>query len=273
MRGEFVDVGGARLYYYAAGSRGVGDPVLLLHGFPTSSHLWRDVVPLIPDGHRVVVCDLLGYGRSDRPAGRDVGIRAHAERAIALMDALGIERACVAGHDLGGGIAQAMAVRWPQRVSRMCLVSSVAFDGWPVREIKLARAMLPLTRHLPPTWLVSALRTDLLRGYVDAESGAHAIERYIKPFGTAEGRDAFVAHLTALDSAETEALVPRLKDLPCPVSVVWGAHDPFLPVSLGRRLHEAIPGSTLEIVAEARHAVPEDAPERVAAAIGTLLSR
>jgi pimeloyl-ACP methyl ester carboxylesterase len=273
MRGEFVDVGGARLYYYACGTRGAGDPVVLLHGFPTSSHVWRDVTPLLPEGHRVVVLDMLGYGRSDRPAGHEVAIRAHAERAIGLMDALGIERACVAGHDLGGGVAQAMAVRWPQRVSGLGLVSSVAFDGWPVREVKMARAMLPLTRHLPPTWLMSAMHSDLERGYADGEAGGHSIERYLKPFAGADGRDAFVAHLTALDASETDAMGPRLKDIPCPSAIVWGAHDPFLPVALGRRLHEALPGSTFDVVADARHFVPEDAPERVAAALTGLLAR
>src|SRR5688500_17555445 len=72
VRGEFLDLSGARLYYYAAGSHGDGDPVLFLHGFPTSSHLWQDVVPHVPPGHRVVVVDLLGFGRSDFPNGRDV---------------------------------------------------------------------------------------------------------------------------------------------------------------------------------------------------------
>src|ERR671917_498738 len=57
----------ARVYYYAAGTRGTGEPLVFIHGFPTSSHLWRDVVPLLPDGHRAIVIDLLGYGRSDRP--------------------------------------------------------------------------------------------------------------------------------------------------------------------------------------------------------------
>ena len=66
MRGEFVDVGGVRLYYFAAGTRGEGEPIIFLHGFPTSSHLWSSVVTLVPKGHRVVVVDLLGYGRSDR---------------------------------------------------------------------------------------------------------------------------------------------------------------------------------------------------------------
>src|SRR5918912_921207 len=219
MRGEFVDVSGVRLYYYAAGTRGTGEPVVFLHGFPTSGHLWNDVVPLVPAGHRVVVLDLLGYGRSDRPQGRPVGVRAHAERVIELFDALGINYACVVGHDVGGGIAQWLAVRFPQRVSRLCLVDSVAFADWPTRDVKLARAMLPLTRHLPPTWLLSILRTDMLRGYSEPERGAHSIERYIRPFASVEGRDTFMEHLLALDASDTAALAPRLADLVQPAAI------------------------------------------------------
>ena len=80
MRGEFVDIGGARLYYYAVGTRGAGEPIVLLHGFPTSSHIWSRVAPLLPNGHRVVVLDLLGYGRSDRPSGRPLGPRGRQHR-------------------------------------------------------------------------------------------------------------------------------------------------------------------------------------------------
>ncbi|MFL5576977.1 MAG: alpha/beta fold hydrolase [Gemmatimonadaceae bacterium] len=273
MRGEFVDVGGARLYYYAAGSRGVGEPIVFLHGFPASSHLWTRVVPLAPSGHRIVVVDLLGFGRSDRPLGRDVSIRGHAERTIALLDLLGINYACVVGHDVGGGVAQAMAVRWPQRVSRLCLVDSVAFDDWPTREVKLARATLPLTRHLPATWVLSILRTDLLRGYTDGELGEHSIDLYVKPFATPDGRDALVEHLQALDSAETTALAPRLASLVQPTALVWGAHDAFLPTTIARRLQTTIPGATLDVIPDARHFTPEEAPERVAGAIGELLRR
>ncbi|MBC7790009.1 MAG: alpha/beta fold hydrolase [Anaerolineae bacterium] len=114
MRGEFVDLGGARLYYYAAGTRGSGEPLIFLHGFPTSSHVWRDVVPLVPDGHRVVVVDLLGFGRSDQPLGRDVSIKGHADRVVQLLDSLRIERAAIVGHDVGGGIAQHLAIRHPR---------------------------------------------------------------------------------------------------------------------------------------------------------------
>lgn len=273
MRGEFIDVGGARLYYYAAGTRGGGEPIVLLHGFPSSSHLWAKVVRCLPDGHRVVVVDLLGYGRSDRPQGRPVGVRAHAERVVELLDVLGINFACVVGHELGGGVAQAMAVRWPARVAHLGLVNAVAYDDWPARELRLARAALPLTRHLPPTFLLSLLRRELLRGYAEQETGARSVERYLKPFASADGRDALVEHLLALDPTETAQLAPRLKDLVMPTLVLAGAHDPFLAPSVAERLAADIPGAALEVVPDGRHFLPEDAPRVVADAVARLLTR
>jgi pimeloyl-ACP methyl ester carboxylesterase len=273
VRGEFVDVGGARLYYYAAGSRGGGEPIVFIHGFPTSSHLWSDVVSLVPKGHRVVVLDLLGFGRSDPPGTADLSLRAHADRVVSLLDALGINYATIVGHDIGGGIAQSLAIRHPTRVARLLLINSVAFDAWPGREVKLVRATMPLTRHLPATWILSVLRADLLRGYVVSERGSHSIEQYVRPFASEAGRDTLVAHLAALDSGETKALEPRLKDIVAPTAIVWGAEDPFLPREIGQRLAEAIRGATLDVVPDIRHFTPEEAPERVAQALTSLLSR
>lgn len=272
MRGEFVDVAGKRLYYYAAGTRGAGEPIVLLHGFPTSGHLWADVVPHLPAGHRIIVLDLLGYGRSDRPGSAGVGIRAHADRTVALLDTLGVNFATVIGHDIGGAVALTMAVRHPQRVARLGLVSSAAFDEWPTRDVKVARAMAPLTRHLPPSWLVSVLRADLLRGYASPDQGAHSVERYVRPFAEADGRQVFFQHLHQLDPADTACLTPRLRDLVQPTAIVWGRHDPFLPVHIGERLHGAIPGSTLDIIEDGCHFIPEEAPQHVARALGRLLA-
>jgi pimeloyl-ACP methyl ester carboxylesterase len=273
VRGEFVDLDGARLYYYAAGTRGVGEPVVFLHGFPASGHLWTDVIPLMPAGHRLVVVDLLGYGRSDPPMGRSLSLRAHGERVIALLDALGIDRACIVGHDLGGGIAQSMAIEAPSRVSRLALVNSVAFSGWPTRDVRLARTVLRLAGNFAPQWLLAILRADLERGYADPSRAAHSIERFVRPFAGVEGRAAFMEHLHALDSRETRALAPRLGEITAPTAVMWGAHDPFLSVRLGRKLAAAITGATFEVIQGARHFTPEDAPRPVADGIAALLSR
>jgi pimeloyl-ACP methyl ester carboxylesterase len=273
VRGEFIDVEGARLYYYAAGTRGAGEPVVFLHGFPTSGHLWGDVVALMPPGHRLVVVDLLGYGRSDPPNGRPLSLRAHADRVLALMDTLGIGRACVVGHDLGGGVAQAMTIHAPDRVSRLALVDSVAFGGWPRRDLRIARALLRLTGRVAPRWMLAVLRADLERGYEAGERATHSIERFLRPFASPEGRRAFVEHLRALDARETRALAGRLGAISAPATVIWGAGDPFVSSTLARRLAEAIPGASLQILPGARHFTPEDAPRPGADALSALLAR
>jgi len=273
MRGEFLDLSNARIYYYAAGTRGAGEPIVFIHGFPTSSHLWSNLVPHAPKGHRLVVLDLLGYGRSDRPVDRGLGIADHATRTVELFDALGIDRACLVGHDIGGGIAQVMALRYPRRVSRLCLVNSVAFDAWPPRIVKLARALLPLTRVLPASVLVAALHARLLGGYVDRERGAHSVDLYLRPFASSEGRDVLLAHLKQLHNRETGVIADEVRTIDVPTSIVWGERDPFVPVSLAQRLHAAIPGSTVHVVSGACHFLPEESPGRLAEILAALMKR
>lgn len=272
MRGEFVDVGGARLYYYAAGTRGAGEPVVLLHGFPTSGHLWSAVIPHLPSGHRFVVVDLLGFGRSDRPGAHDVSVDAHADRIIALLDALGIDAACLVGHDIGGAVALSAALRHGERVSRLGLVATAAFDSWPTRDVRVVRATVPVTRHLPPSWMGSVLRSELLRGYVNRDHGGRSLDRYLHPFEDAEGRDAFFQHLQQLDPEHVDALTSRLGEVGQPAAVVWGRHDPLLPVKLAERIAAAMPHATLSVIEDGLHFTPEEQPQEVAASITALLA-
>lgn len=272
VRGEFVDVDGARLYYYAAGTRGAGDPVVFLHGFPTSGHLWADVIGQMPAGHRLVVVDLLGYGRSDPPAGRALTLRAHAARVVGLLDALGITTACVVGHELGGGVAQSLALDWPSRVSRLALIASATLDGWPARDVRVARLLLPLLRWLPASWLMPIVRAELERGYYDGVHATHSIDKYQRAFTSDVGRHVFLSHLAALDPREVTALGARLGEIVIPTAVIWGSHDPFLRMSLGARLASSISGATFDILSGARHFTPEEEPREVAEILGRLLA-
>ena len=273
MRGEFVEVDGARLYYYAAGSRGKGDPIVLLHGFPASSHLWREVVPLLPSGHRIIVSDLLGYGRSDRPGGHALSIAAHAGRVVGLLDALSIKRAAVVGHDLGGGIAQHLAVEDADRVSRLALIAAVGFDAWPPRELRMAKGALAFAKRMPAKPLMNALRRALKGAYEEEEHGAHSVDMYLRPFETPGGKEALIAHVGALDAEETMALAPRLKGIDVPTAVIWGAGDPFMPLAIGKKLQKAIPGATLDVLNDVMHYPPETAPESCAEILTAWLRR
>lgn len=271
MRGEFLDLAGRRLYYYAAGTRGSGEPVLFLHGFPTSSHLWNDVVRLMPGGYRLIVLDQLGFGRSDHPDGAAVSVSAHAARALAVLDALQVSRACVVGHDLGGAVAQWMAVHAPARVTRMALINSVGLDAWPRWRTRAARALVGIARHLPAPLLAGEAYASLLRGFADRDAGGHALDHFLRPFARRAGRDALLAHLAAQRPEETATL--SLGAVRAPTAVIHGAHDPFVPVAISRALQAAIPGATLDVIGDGSHFLPLDAPDRVAAAVAALLRR
>jgi pimeloyl-ACP methyl ester carboxylesterase len=277
VRGEFLDLHGTRLYYYAAGNRGAGEPVLFLHGFPTSSHLWSDVVPLMPAGHRIVVLDLLGYGRSDRPHSEPVDVPAHADRVAAVLDELRIERACIVGHGVGGGIAQSLAVRHASRVSGLGLIHSIGFDHGPTLAAPLPRAALPAARFLPPEIILGMVRRDLSRGYSDAARAAHSLDQYLRPFAGADGRTALLSHVRALTGGDTAKLATQVTaQLPAvrvPTAIVWGQHDPVTRLGDGRRLRDAIPGATLEVIPDARHFTPNESPRQIADAVGELLAR
>lgn len=272
MRGEFVDIGGQRMYYFAAGTRGEGVPVVLVHGFPTSSRLWQGVVRDFPAGHRLVVCDLPGFGRSD-PSPGSADCADHAAAVLRLMDDLRIARACLVGHGLGGGVAQVIAAQAPDRVSHLALIDSIAFGVAPRRMARLARLLLPVAAMLPPGLLAGLVQGSVRAGFVDPERSRLTLDTCLHPFTTAIGRDHLVQHLRALGRDVTADLVPRVASAGIPTTILWGAEDPFFPVALAHRLHAAIPGSTLEIVEDARHFLPEDAPERVLAALTALLRR
>ncbi len=272
MRGEFIDLAGARLYYYAAGTRGSGVPVVFIHGFPTSGHLWSDVAPLMPPGHRLVVLDLLGYGRSDRPLSRAVDAAAHADRVVALLDELRVERACLVGHGFGGGVAQSVAVSHPRRVSHLALVDSIAFDRWPIARLRASRAMLPLSPLLPPAFLLSRLRNEVERGYGDGVRAARSIDLYVRPFAGAEGIRALAAHIRGISISDRD-IASRLSSLDVPAAVVWGRRDRVLALDTGKALAHQIPGAKLTVIDDGHHFTPEETPRQVADAIAELLRR
>jgi pimeloyl-ACP methyl ester carboxylesterase len=139
--------------------------------------------------------------------------------------------------------------------------------------MRLARATLPITRRLPPAWLLSLVRTELERGFADPARATHSIDKFVRPFATVDGRNALARHLQSLDTKETAALGERLEEITCPTAVVWGGEDPFLPVAVGRRLAAAIPGASFEVIADARHFLPEESPRQVADALAVLLRR
>jgi (E)-2-((N-methylformamido)methylene)succinate hydrolase len=274
VRGEFVDVGGARLYYYAAGTRGAGDPLILLHGLFTSSHLWAGVVACLPLGHRTVILDHLGHGRSDPPPpGANLGLMGHADRTLALLDNLGVRRAALVGHGLGAEVAQAIAIRHPGRVTRLALINAAAIGAERALANRLLRALIPSAGALPGPLVLGALRRRLAAGYLDAARGARAIEHYLRPFAGAAGRDVIVAQLKALAEDDDAPLADGLSKITVPTIVATGDADPVATPQVAEALAACIPGATVEPIGAVGHYAPDESPEHTMRAIRHLLER
>jgi pimeloyl-ACP methyl ester carboxylesterase len=266
MRGEFVDVGGARLYYYAAGTRGAGEPVVLIHGCLTSSHLWSCVVPCLPEGHRTVVVDLLGHGRSDPPSGQPLTARAHADRLVRLLDALSIKRACLVGHGLGAAVANLVAI-YHSRVSRLCFVNASGSRNFRVPSL------LRGARYAPASLLLGTVRSRLRRGYVDAERANRSLDHYMRPFVGPGGHAILGAHLAALASDDDRQAMNIIPDAThTPTAIILGAADPFASVDDAKMVQAQNPATTVDVLSDAHYA-PEESPERVAQVITQLLER
>jgi pimeloyl-ACP methyl ester carboxylesterase len=130
-RKRFVGVGGARVAYYEEGH---GEPLLLVHGCPFSSFIWRRVIALLSPRFRCLAPDLLGLGDTETPPHADWSLGAQAATIVGLLDALGVERCHVVGHDHGGAVAQLLAAEHPERIDRLVIANAEAYDNWPSRE-------------------------------------------------------------------------------------------------------------------------------------------
>jgi pimeloyl-ACP methyl ester carboxylesterase len=114
------------------GRAGAGPSVLLIHGIPTSSYLWRNVAPrLVAAGREVITIDMLGYGASDKPVDADLGIAAQARLISRVLSQIEWQGGTVVGHDIGGGVAQLLAVDNRERVRNLIIVDSIAYDSFP----------------------------------------------------------------------------------------------------------------------------------------------
>jgi pimeloyl-ACP methyl ester carboxylesterase len=234
-------------------------PVLFLHGFPTSSFLWRAFLPMLPPVMRALAPDLLGAGDSDKPEDAQLGIEAQARYLGELLDALGLDRVAVVAHGHGGGTAQLLAIEG--RVEVLVLIDSIAFDGWPsepMRDLQrlVARGDALVDAFIGSVFDVGVRHRDRLAG--------EAVAEYRRPFAGRDGVRAFARWATSLDG---EGLVGREKDLAAldiPAFLLWGEDDPFVPVEVAERLNELIPRSSLALLPGCGHFLPEEAPQTIA---------
>jgi 2-hydroxymuconate-semialdehyde hydrolase len=238
---------------------GDGPPVVLLHGFPTFSHLWRDLVPMLAPRFRVIAPDLLGYGASSKPEdAASLTVPAQAEHVRTLLRRLDVPEYAVAGHDIGGGVAQLLAL--DGAVDVLVLLDSIAFDAWPIEAVRLLQEADPDAAD--QEFASNVVRTALDTGM--AEPGrltADDRDAYVRPW--TDSPPALLRAARAIDGVGLVGIEERLGALDVRALLVWGEDDRLLPPELAERLSDVLPGSTVALLPGCGHLVTEDASEAV----------
>lgn len=265
---ENVVIRGHRI---ACGIHGSGPPLVLIHGTPSSSAIWRNVIPpLAGAGYKVHFFDLLGYGLSERPWDPSVDTSMTGQVPIleGLLSHWGIESFHLIAHDIGGGIAQRFGVFYPHRLLSLTLIDVVSFDSYPSKRTKeqmdkglerLITANDEDHRAHFRAWLLSAVHDK----QKFADSGLDTFLDYISgPIGQGSLFQHQVRHY---DPRHTMEVADRLHELGnLPVQLIWGANDEWQVVDWAHKLKKAIPGSELQVLEDCGHFSPEDRPEDIA---------
>ena len=247
-----------------------GSPVLLLHGFPESSYMWRDLLPALAGaGLRAIAPDFPGYG--DSPVDPPGTWERHVEAVERFRRGLGIERAALVVHDWGGLIGLRWACEHPDAVEALVISNTGFFpDG---RWHGMARLM-----RTPGDGeeMMDNLNRDLLAASLRQSSRAmsdDAIDEYWKSFADEERRRGALELYRSGDFEKIAAYDGCLESLEAPALVLWGKNDEFAPVGGAYRFEKKLQNAEVLVIEEAGHFVFEDEPERCADAVAGFLSR
>ncbi|MEU7818769.1 alpha/beta hydrolase [Pseudonocardia sp. NPDC049154] len=249
---------------------GDGPAVVLTHGTPSSSVLWRDVVPALAADHTVYLWDLPGYGRSTTAPGVRPSVALHARTLAELVDAWGLRDPVLVGHDIGAATVLRAHLRHRVPARALALLDAAVLPPWTTPVAQHIQAHLDVYRTMPEHVFHELIRAHL--GTATHRPLGAATERaYLEPYAGEAGQQRYLDQVEGFDEADTRDVVAALGEVAVPTLVLWGEHDRWLPADAADRLTAAIPGSRRVVVPEAGHFLPEDDPATTAAELGRFL--
>ncbi|WP_175443078.1 alpha/beta fold hydrolase [Halofilum ochraceum] len=254
----------------AWGAVGDGPDVVLVHGTPTSSIIWNEVIERLQGRYRIHVLDLPGYGQSAQYEGQEVRLRSFARILAEFLVDRGLNHPHLVGHDFG-----AAAVMGAHLIEGRAAASITVADG-----VLLGPWGTPYSRHVRNHEAVFAAVPDYIHRASLAAHLATAVHRpmpptlqsaLIEPWTGSIGQPAYYRQVAQFDYEYTDWLESRYPQLDIPVGILWGEHDQWVAPSVGDRLCDLAPGSSLRILPDAGHFSMVDCPGLFARELDMLL--
>ena len=251
---------------------GEGAPLVMVHGTPFSSQVWRRIAPIAARFRRVHYFDLLGYGASEKREGQDVSLGVQNRLLAALLNHWragwnGAEPDVLA-HDFGGATSLRAALLNGCAYRSLMLVDPVAVAPWGSPFVRHVRQHEAAFAGVPP-YMHQAMLDAYLQGAAHRPLSREALRIYTQPWTGQSGQAAFYRQIAQMDQRYTDEVQSRYGELKCPVSILWGDEDEWIPVERGVELAGLIPGARLTRVRGSGHLMQEDAPEAI---VGALLA-
>lgn len=243
---------------------GSGPPIVLLHGTPSWSFLWRNVAKRLMQDWRVFIYDLPGYGYSEKLEKQDISIKAQARVLRDLLHYWNLldESVSIAGHDIGGAIVLAAHLLEGCYFSKIALVDAVILSPWITPTTRHQQEHLECYKTMP-THIYEQVALAHLRTAFYREPDEQTLKSYFEPWKGEKGQAAWYRKVEQFDESLTHQMEPMLQSLQTPVRLLWGEHDAWLELDVAKRAQAIIPGSELRFIPSAGHFSPEDNPDVV----------
>lgn len=248
------------------GKLGNGPALVAIHGTPFSSQVWRRIIPLLADRRTVYYFDLAGYGASEMRDGQDVSLGVQNRLLAALFNEWDLDRPDVLAHDFGGATALRAYYLNGLRYASLTIFDAVALAPWGSPFVQHVRQHEAAFSGMP-----DYMHRALLKAYL--QTAAHnplsdeALDVYSRPWLGPVGQPAFYRQIAQMDQKYTDEVQGLYGRMDCPVQVLWGEQDAWIPHERGETLAALISDRPLISVPNAGHLVQEDRPEAIVAAV------
>ncbi|PSJ58375.1 alpha/beta fold hydrolase [Kumtagia ephedrae] len=248
----------------AWGKAGSGPDLVLAHGWPWSSFSWHRVIPALTRHFTVHWYDMPGYGRSDMDGDRSTALDVQGEVFAEMLGFWRLSNPNVVAHDMGGAVTLRAHLLGGVGYERLVLMNVVALSPWGSAFFDHVGRHIEAFTGLPPH-IHEAVAGAYIKGALVNDLSGDDFERLRAPWLSEEGRASFYAQFAQADERYTREFEDGLDAIRCPVAILWGENDPWIPIARGRLLHEKIPHSSFEALAGVGHLPQLEAPDRIGA--------